>query len=352
MASRCMPAYSVELVRLGSFSNWPHFDTDMSLSPRAFTKAGLYYSGIDDVVTCFSCGKSFRDWAVGEDPVVKHFEGSPGCDFIRDLFLAQNNAASSSDSLDVNENYASNPTAIVRGGCDNDCPRDLNAEQHRLHTFSDWPTECPVMPEELARQGFFYLGYRDRVECAFCGGVLHRWEQGDDPRRKHESQMPQCPFIRGDATANIPIGCRHDYPPLTLGDQRANERARFHLQPISRQSFVDSDVPPPWSAPKVPEARWYGQDCGFVQREKGAAFIQESKKRFLPTQSLGQMAARDEETPPKHYVGGFSTSTTPCEERMHCDEETTDPRDDETSVGAPYDSEVEDKNYNKDFIFF
>ncbi|XP_066303441.1 baculoviral IAP repeat-containing protein 7-B-like [Branchiostoma lanceolatum] len=412
MSRRCMPAYSLELVRLGSFCTWPHIYNDTSFSPRAFAKAGLYYSGNGDEVTCFSCGKSFHDWAVDDDPTVKHFEGSPGCDFIRDLFLAQKRATSFSDRpfLDINENYASSPMAIVpeeAWGCNTNCPRDLNEEQHRLHTFFNWPADCPVTAEDLAAAGFFYLGIQNKVECAFCGGVLHHWEEDEDPRRKHESQFPQCPFIRGDATANIPIGCRHNhqYVPVTLGRRRANEKpgVRFHLQPISSQSSVDTGVPPPWSAPKAPEAtfremasdetrfstffhwpmhspsaprklaeagmyytgvddlvkcfwcdgglkdwqqgddpwvehaRWYGEECGFVQREKGVDFVQKSMRRLPPTQS---MTAQDEETPPKHYVGGFSTSMSPCEDGMPNEEETGDLQ--EISVGAAYDSEVED----------
>ncbi|XP_078579904.1 baculoviral IAP repeat-containing protein 7-like [Branchiostoma floridae x Branchiostoma japonicum] len=84
--------------------------------------------------------------------------------------------------------------------------RNLNTERDRLSTYFDWPQGVPVTPEELARQGFFYLGHEDRVECAFCGGVLHQWEAGDDPFIEHRRHYPHCPFANGEATANVPLG--------------------------------------------------------------------------------------------------------------------------------------------------
>ncbi|XP_019644491.1 PREDICTED: E3 ubiquitin-protein ligase XIAP-like [Branchiostoma belcheri] len=84
--------------------------------------------------------------------------------------------------------------------------RNLNTERDRLTTYFDWPSDVPVSPEDLAREGFFYLGYRDRVECAFCGGVLHQWEAGDDPFIEHQRHYPHCPFVNGEATANVQLG--------------------------------------------------------------------------------------------------------------------------------------------------
>ncbi|KAI8521997.1 Protein DETOXIFICATION 47, chloroplastic [Branchiostoma belcheri] len=84
--------------------------------------------------------------------------------------------------------------------------RNLYTEADRLSTYFDWPSDVPVSPEDLARQGFFYLGYRDRVECAFCGGVLHQWEAGDDPFIEHQRHYPHCPFVNGEATANVQLG--------------------------------------------------------------------------------------------------------------------------------------------------
>ncbi|XP_035670163.1 baculoviral IAP repeat-containing protein 3-like, partial [Branchiostoma floridae] len=89
--------------------------------------------------------------------------------------------------------------------CGPNCPKDLNTEIHRIHTYFGWPDNVPVTPGELAKLGFFYLGVRDKVECAFCGGVLHQWERGDDPEVEHRRHYPHCPFMRNCATSNVPL---------------------------------------------------------------------------------------------------------------------------------------------------
>ncbi|KAI8489381.1 hypothetical protein Bbelb_328240 [Branchiostoma belcheri] len=74
-------------------------------------------------------------------------------------------------------------------------PRDLRKASDRLSTFFDWPQSAPVGAEMLAKQGFYYLGTGDKVECAFCGGQLHRWEWPDDPETEHSRHFPQCPMV-------------------------------------------------------------------------------------------------------------------------------------------------------------
>lgn len=71
-------------------------------------------------------------------------------------------------------------------------------EAVRLNSFSGWPQGAPVRPEELAATGFFYTGTGDRVQCAFCGGVLSGWERGDDPITEHQRHYGarNCPFPR------------------------------------------------------------------------------------------------------------------------------------------------------------
>ena len=46
--------------------------------------------------------------------------------------------------------------------------QDMREEPQRLLTFSEWPMSHPS-PEAFARAGFFFLGRRDWVKCAFCG---------------------------------------------------------------------------------------------------------------------------------------------------------------------------------------
>jgi hypothetical protein len=57
----------------------------------------------------------------------------------------------------------------------------MKSEWMRLRTYharqsSKWSIDF-VSPEELANSGFFYLN-EDRVQCAFCRGIVSGWEPG------------------------------------------------------------------------------------------------------------------------------------------------------------------------------
>lgn len=79
----------------------------------------------------------------------------------------------------------------------------LRQETVRLGTFRNWPNEH-VTKERLARAGFFYFNDRDRVQCAFCLGIVERWEPFDVPILEHERLFRNCPFILGLPVGNIP----------------------------------------------------------------------------------------------------------------------------------------------------
>ncbi|CAH1246363.1 BIRC3 [Branchiostoma lanceolatum] len=242
--------------------------------------------------------------------------------------------------------------------CSEHCPKDLNTELHRVHTFFGWPEGTPVRPEVLAKLGFFYLGVRDKVECAFCGGVLHQWEEGDDPKTEHKRHYPHCPFIRDCATSNVPLdnpatsNVPQDSPDVGIAQQsRSGEWRNFAQQDSTleqqseRLGHIESEPPPPppggTDCPKHPElsseedrlstffrwplyspisprklaqagfyytyiddqvkcywcegglkdwqagddpwtehARWYGEECGFVLRERGIGYVRQIKNTF------------------------------------------------------------------------
>lgn len=65
----------------------------------------------------------------------------------------------------------------------------------RLATFQHWPVTF-LSSEKLAQSGFYYLGYRDEVRCAYCKVEIMRWVQGDDPFKDHKRWAPQCPFVK------------------------------------------------------------------------------------------------------------------------------------------------------------
>ena len=70
----------------------------------------------------------------------------------------------------------------------------MDRQEDRLSTFShpNWPSDCPVKPEDLAAAGQVYHGPGDKTECYTCGGTLHNWLEGDDPYEEHKRHFPDC----------------------------------------------------------------------------------------------------------------------------------------------------------------
>lgn len=108
---------------------------------------------------------------------------------------------------------------------------DMRREEERIKTFDKWPISF-LNPDQLARNGFYYLGRGDEVRCAFCKVEIMRWEEGDDPALDHQRWAPQCPFLRKLASAgNVPA--ESGAPAGTTGRDECGARA----------------PPPPASAP-------------------------------------------------------------------------------------------------------
>jgi hypothetical protein len=65
----------------------------------------------------------------------------------------------------------------------------------RRSTFSDWPINAPVSPNILCDNGFYYMGMHDKVQCAFCGGVLSGWAKDDDVQHEHARHFGRCELV-------------------------------------------------------------------------------------------------------------------------------------------------------------
>ena len=168
-----------EANRLRTFKGWPK---GSCVSPVDLAKAGFFYTGKDDRVQCEFCQGVLRNWeAGGDNPIFEHRKHFPRCPFVQ--------------MFDVLNVPISNQTAIQR----------LKDEERRLMTFTRWPKDCGVSPENLARAGFFYTGTNDQVQCAFCEKTLMNWEHGDDPMAEHWKHAPRCPFVHQYDVGNIPI---------------------------------------------------------------------------------------------------------------------------------------------------
>ncbi|KDR09161.1 baculoviral IAP repeat-containing protein 3-like [Zootermopsis nevadensis] len=93
---------------------------------------------------------------------------------------------------------------------------NMKSEADRLKTYEKWPVLF-MDPHALSAAGFYYTKRDDMVECAFCGVLVGRWEEGDDPFTDHQRWSPSCGFVRGFPVGNIPINS--DGHPETQGSR-------------------------------------------------------------------------------------------------------------------------------------
>ena len=227
-----------ELLRLASYLNWP---SSAPVRPSALSRNGFTYEGQGLITRCVACGIVVDSWTTGDRPQDIHRNKSPTCPFVvaetSSISRDVDNIASSLQQMRVNEpsrrivrsdgetltsamlpSSAGEPstsavqqpgtTAVSAMPVDRSRPDfvQLRSESVRLSTFHDWPSSAGriVEPCHLAAAGLFYTGHADRVQCAFCRGLLRSWRPGDIPAKEHRRHFPECPLVRADASASIP----------------------------------------------------------------------------------------------------------------------------------------------------
>mmetsp|Transcript_48604 Transcript_48604/g.152530 ORF Transcript_48604/g.152530 Transcript_48604/m.152530 type:complete len:675 (+) Transcript_48604:116-2140(+) len=90
-------------------------------------------------------------------------------------------------------------------------PEEMMKESARLKTFESiiWPhNNTPLTPQRLAAAGFYAAPTSkapDRVVCFACENALTNWDPTDDPWLEHQTWYPQCPFVQGRSTGNVPL---------------------------------------------------------------------------------------------------------------------------------------------------
>lgn len=143
--------------RIRTFHSWP---ADAPVTCGDLAKAGFFFLGPGDKVQCFCCGGILRCWVHGDSPAVEHKRHFPTCGFI--LGRAVGNIplqVGSSDSVDGQLlSQLQRMTMDDQGTAGQAVYPEMDAEDSRLTTFHNWPTEASVQPDVLARAGFFYTG--------------------------------------------------------------------------------------------------------------------------------------------------------------------------------------------------
>lgn len=162
--------------RLKSFKKWPKNDTSI----QDFVNSGFYYTGHGDVVTCFYCSITIKNWSTLDNVFEKHADKSPSCLFVHNFL----NIVRNLELVDY---------------------EDMKMESNRLKTFSKWSFDTD--PKELAKTGFFYIKRDDLVECAFCKVIISSKEfcVSEQPLITHARKSPVCPLIQSTTLILKPL---------------------------------------------------------------------------------------------------------------------------------------------------
>ncbi|XP_053281532.1 baculoviral IAP repeat-containing protein 7 [Pleuronectes platessa] len=188
------PRMRRETTRLRTLQSWP---ADAPVTSGELARAGFFFRGPGDKVQCFCCGGILRCWVHGDSPAEEHRRHFPTCSFI--LGQAVGNIplqVGFSDSVDGQLlSQLQRMTMDDQGTAGQAVYPEMEAEDSRLTTFHNWPTEASIQPDILTRAGFFYTGHGDNVKCFYCDGGLRNWEPGDDPWQEHAKWFPRCEFL-------------------------------------------------------------------------------------------------------------------------------------------------------------
>ena len=78
----CNAAYSELPKRMTSFASWPN---ENSPSVDDLVKAGFFYTGTKNIVTCFYCNGSLQNWGPNDNPTIEHARWFPHCAYAKQL---------------------------------------------------------------------------------------------------------------------------------------------------------------------------------------------------------------------------------------------------------------------------
>lgn len=76
------PYYKTEEARKESFDN---ASTMLASKINSMVTAGFFYTGSEDIVSCYSCGLSMGGWETRDDPLSFHLFNSNSCKHIRSV---------------------------------------------------------------------------------------------------------------------------------------------------------------------------------------------------------------------------------------------------------------------------
>lgn len=165
----------------------------------------------------------------------------------------------------------------------------------------------------MAKAGFYYYNHSDRVCCAWCHGVISKWEVGDNPFTEHQRFFPNCPRVQFGPNIEIasdgirdlgiqPIRAPKEekyscldarirtfssWPRPDIQDPEVLATAGFYFQGIDDQvrCFHCNGGLRTWQKEDdawFEHAKWFPQ-CQFVQLVKGDQYVKSVQQLIRPT---------------------------------------------------------------------
>lgn len=103
----------------------------------------------------------------------------------------------------------------------------MASEARRRETFSRWPHMDYkwALPDQMAQAGFYHqpnTSGDDRAMCFTCTVCLVCWEKTDEPWSEHERHSPNCPFVMGEYTQNVPLSVTYATAPAVDATYRGS----------------------------------------------------------------------------------------------------------------------------------
>lgn len=74
------PSKMYYVVREQTFEHWPR---QMKQKSRDLAQNGFFYTGRGDIVTCFYCDVTLKQWDVSDRIEIEHSKWEPNCLFIK-----------------------------------------------------------------------------------------------------------------------------------------------------------------------------------------------------------------------------------------------------------------------------
>ncbi|XP_065057529.1 baculoviral IAP repeat-containing protein 3-like [Rhopilema esculentum] len=204
--------------RLRTFTTWP---SDGPMIIKDLVEAGFYYTGRNDVVSCFLCGIEIGNWKENEQPLVLHSQRSEQCQYL--IERKEKHEKVKGSSFNDNGNQLVTDPSPRTCSVDETSPKDcavlsppneslndsddysevyaqvgFSACENRLISINKYqPSISTAQAKRISDAGFFFNETGKCFECYHCHSQFDIAEmvESSDPVLLHAEASPTCKFI-------------------------------------------------------------------------------------------------------------------------------------------------------------